>query len=55
VAVLINDAAEGNSYIAECNDDVAPDVRVFRCLQNLEEEPMVLVTELRAHAQELAE
>ena len=55
IAVLVNDVAEADRDIAECDDYVAANVRILRCLEDLEEEPVVLVTELGAHAQEFAE
>ena len=52
VAVLVNDTAKGDSDVAERDDDVTADARVSRGLENLEQEVVVLVTELRANAEE---
>ena len=54
VAVLVHDRAERDSDVAESDRDVAPDVRVPRGLENAEEQVVVRVAELRAHAEELA-
>ena len=55
VAVLVHDGAERDSNVAERDRDVAPDVRVPRCLEDAEEQVVVRVAELRAHAEKLAE
>ena len=55
VAVLIHDRAERDSAVAERDRDVAPDVRVPRCLEDAEEPVVVRVAELRAHAEKFAE
>ena len=55
VAVLVDDRAERDSDVAERDRDVAPDVRVSRRLEDPEEQVVVRVAELRAHAEELAE
>jgi len=55
VAVLVDDRAERDSDVAERDRNVAPDVRVSRCLEDPEEQVVVRVAELRAHAEELAE
>ena len=46
VAVLVNDAAKRDSDVAERDDDVATDARVSGGLEDLEQEVVVLVTEL---------
>ena len=55
VAVLVHDRAERHRDVAERDRDVAPDVRVARGPENPEEQVVVRVAELRAHAEELAE
>jgi hypothetical protein len=55
VAVFVNDIAERHCDVAKSDRDVASDVGIFGSLQNLKEQPMVLVTELRTDAKELAE
>lgn len=55
VAVLVNDRAERDRDVAKRDRDVAPDVRVPRRLEDAEEQAVVRVAELRAHAEELAE
>ena len=46
VAVLVNDAAKGDSDVAERDDNVATDARVSGGLEDLEQEVVVLVAEL---------
>lgn len=46
VAVLIDDATKGDGNVAQRDDDIATDTRVSRGLEDLEQEAMVLVTEL---------
>ena len=55
VAILVDDAVERHRDVAKCDHDVTPDVRVLRRFEDLEQKPVVLVAELRAHAEELAE
>lgn len=54
-AVLIDDCAERNSHVSERDDDVASDARVLRRLEDPEEQVVVFVAELGAHAEEFAE
>jgi hypothetical protein len=54
IAVLIDDRAERDRDVTERDRDITPDVRVPRRLQDAEEQVMVCVAELRAHAEELA-
>ena len=54
VAVLVDDRAERHRDVAERDRDVAPDVRIPRRLEDAEEQVVVCVAELRAHAEELA-
>ena len=46
IAVLVNDRAEGDRDVAERDSDVAPDVRVSRCLQDAEQQSVVRIAEL---------
>lgn len=46
VAVLVNNAAKGDSDISECDDDVTTDAWVFGGLEDLEQKVVVVVTEL---------
>lgn len=46
IAVLVDDVAKGDSDVAERDDDVTTDARVFGGLEDLEQEVMVLVAEL---------
>ena len=46
VAVLVNDAAKGHGDVAERDDDITTDARVSRGLEDLEQQMVVLVTEL---------
>lgn len=55
VAVLVNDVVKRNSDVSERDNNVAPDVRILRRLENLEQKMMVCVAELGTDAQELAE
>jgi hypothetical protein len=54
-AILINDIAERNSDISESNNDVTFDICIFGSLQDLEEQTMVLIAELRTDAKDFAE
>ncbi len=55
VAVLVNDVAEADGNVAQSDDDIAADVRVLGGLQDFEQETVIEIAELRAHAKELAE
>ena len=46
IAVLVDDRAERDRDVAERDGDVAPDVRVSRCLQDTEEQVVVRIAEL---------
>lgn len=46
VAVLVNDAAKRHGDVAKRDDDVTADARVSRGLEDLEQQMVVLVTEL---------
>jgi len=46
VAILVNDRVERDSDVTERDGDVAPDVRVSRCLQDAEEQAVVRIAEL---------
>ena len=51
VAVLVNDVVKRNSDVSQRDDNVAPDVRILRRLENLEQKMMVCVAELGTDAQ----
>ena len=46
VAVLVNDTAKRDSDVTECDDDVTMDAWVSGGLEDLEQEVVVMVTEL---------
>ena len=46
IAVLVDDRAERDRDVTERDSDVAPDVRVSRCLQDAEEQVVVRIAEL---------
>ena len=55
VTVLVDDVAKGHGDISQRDDDVTPDVGVFGRFEDLEQQPVMLVAELRTDAEELAE
>lgn len=55
VAVVVENAAEANGNISECDDDVAADVGVLGSFQHVEEYWMPFVAILGADAKEFAE
>lgn len=54
IAVLVNDGAERDGYIAESDDDVTADGGIFADFQFLEQQAVVLVAKLRTDAKEFA-
>src|SRR6266403_5111994 len=46
IAILVDDRAERDGDVAQRDRDVAPDVRVSRCLQDAEEQVVVRIAEL---------
>lgn len=54
-AVLIDYSAERDGHVSESDYNVAPDARVFRGLEDAEEQVVVFVAELGAYAEEFAE
>ena len=53
--ILVNHRVERDCNVPECNDDVAPDVGVLGCFEDLEQQSVVVVAEFGADAEELAE
>jgi len=55
VAVLVDNHVERDGDIAKCDDDVASNIGILRCLEDLKKQAMVLIAEGRTKAEELAE
>lgn len=55
IAILVYDVAEAHGNVSKCNNNIASDAGIFRRFQDFEEQPMMVITELRADTQEFAE
>jgi hypothetical protein len=54
-AILVNDGVERHRDVAEGDNAVRTNIRVSRRFENLEEKPVVLVSETGADTEKLAE
>jgi cobyric acid synthase len=54
-AIFVDDGVERYRDVTQSDDAIRPDVRIFRSLEDLEEQAMVLIRESRTDTQELAQ
>lgn len=55
IAILVDDIAEADCYVTQRDDNVGADIDVLGRLKNFKQKSVMLVAELRAYAEELAE
>lgn len=55
VAVLVDDVTEGHSDVSQRDDNVTADIGIPGGFEDFEQQPVVLVAELRTNTEELAE